>query len=968
MPVTKGSRSLVLGRDREIAELDEALGLAGQGTPQIVLVGGDAGIGKSTLVTDLVRRASALGFTVAIGHGLDIEAGISFAPAVEAVRSLLGGVDDLESRPSARRMLALLDPEAPTIREAVRLLEDLVAAALEAAAAGPVLMVLEDMHWADRSTQDFAATLSRTARGALLLVITFRSDELQRRHPFRKSLSEISRTPGARRIDLGGLDRDSIAGIVAAHTDGPPDPSAVGSVFTRSEGNPLYAEELLAADQPADQKELPGHLFDLLLARIDALEPGPRALIRIASVNGTRLDTDTLADLAGLDVPQMEGHLRVALDANVLRQNAGSLEFRHPLLREAAYHDLMPDERTRAHARLAEILQARVGSDAGLPTLSRLAFHWNAAHDLPRTLSASIRAGLVAKRLGAAEAIIQLERVLSLWDRVPDAESLAGRPRAEIVVLLGQAANDQGDMERWQELIRAAVDMLEPDPDPLLASRVYSASALCGFYAADAMGAEQAIRLAVEYAGDAPTEELEDALGTQAEYLNRQCRFADSVEAAQRAIDTSAVAGRDMGIYALTIRSLSLFHLGHIHEGIAGLEQAIALERTAGRVGEALDITSYLARGYLEAGQVDRGLSTAVKGLEEGRALGLPVHAALCEAEAMEALLWRGRLDEVERRFEELRELAMPPHEWIWRAVRVELLLARGDAQAARPLVHEVATQITGASKKPWHTDVLAQLQLAVMLDDRDGVFQTAESYLAQLDDCDSPLISAAAARIGFQALCLGGSVPGARTDELGTLASRLLRLAARGLTDEWRSTYHGVQLALAVAYAARFAGDAAVGQFRAAAVLAEPLGAFLALEPRLDLSGELLRHGSRDEGRELLVECWTAAREMGAGDIARRAARLATRTRVPLPGSATSEGPLSRLTPREKEVLEHMAKGATNKAIASELVISEKTASVHVSNILAKLGVENRGAAAALARNIMRPSHDDSSVVDSSA
>ena len=105
----------MLGRDREIAELDEALGLAGRGTPQIVLVGGDAGIGKTTLVTDLVRRASERGFIVAMGHGLDIEAEISFAPAVEAVRSLLGGVDDLESRPSARRMLALLDPEAPRI-------------------------------------------------------------------------------------------------------------------------------------------------------------------------------------------------------------------------------------------------------------------------------------------------------------------------------------------------------------------------------------------------------------------------------------------------------------------------------------------------------------------------------------------------------------------------------------------------------------------------------------------------------------------------------------------------------------------------------------------------------------------------------------------------------------------------------------------------------------------------------------
>ena len=163
----------------------------------------------------------------------------------------------------------------------------------------------------------------------------------------------------------------------------------------------------------------------------------------------------------------------------MLRQAGGSLEFRHPLLREAAYDDLMPDERTRTHARLAEILQAGVDAepDPRPAILSRLAFHWNAAHDLPRTLTASVRAGLAARRLGAAEAIPQLERALSLWDRVPDAETLAGRPRAELVVLLGDSAGDQGDLERWHALVRTAVDMLGPDPDRLLASRVYSALA-----------------------------------------------------------------------------------------------------------------------------------------------------------------------------------------------------------------------------------------------------------------------------------------------------------------------------------------------------------------------------------------------------------------------------------------------------------------------------------------------------------
>ncbi len=491
MPVTSGT-PLLLGRERDVAELDEALGLAAQGSPQTLLVGGDAGIGKTTLVADLERRAAGLGFTVATGHGLDIEAGMSFAPVVEAVRALLTGIDDLGSRPSARRMLTLLDPEAPRSREALQVLDDLTAVVLEAAAAGPVLVVLEDMHWADRSTQDFAAALSRTARGALVLVLTFRSDELHRRHPFRKTLTEISRTPGSRRIDLGGLDRADIAAIAAAHTDGPPDPSLVDAVLARSEGNPLYAEELLAADQDASQEGVPDHLSDLLLARIDALEEGPRALLRLASVNGTRLDTETLAELAGLDRAQMEGYLREALDANVLRQAAGSLEFRHPLLREAAYDDLMPDERTRIHASLAEILQAGVDAEAdpGVAALSRLAFHWNAAHDLPRTLAASVQAGLAAKRLAAAEALTHFERALSLWDRVPDAEAVAGHPKAEIVLLLGEAAVGQGDYERWHTLVRTAVEMLGPDPDRLLASRVYSALATCRFDVEDTIGAE----------------------------------------------------------------------------------------------------------------------------------------------------------------------------------------------------------------------------------------------------------------------------------------------------------------------------------------------------------------------------------------------------------------------------------------------------------------------------------------------
>ena len=622
------------------------------------------------------------------------------------------------------------------------------------------------------------------------------------------------------------------------------------------------------------------------MARIDALDHGPRELLRVASVNGTRLDTETLADLAGLDQAQMDGYLREALDANVLSQSAGSLEFRHPLLREATYDDLMPDERTRAHARLAGILQARVDAEPvpGLASLSRLAFHWNAAHDLPRTLVASVRAGLAAKRLGAAEAIPQLERVLALWDRVPDAQAVAGLPQAELVVLLGEAAVEQDDGERWLTLIRTAVEMLGPDPDRLLASRVYSAL-VPALRRGDAIGHQEAIRLAIEYAGDAPTEELARALNARSLYLNRHARFAASTEAAQGAIDAARIAGCvEAEVDALYLRSLSHFYLGHIGDALAGMERAEAKGRAAGRVGQVL---GGLSLQYMEAGQVDRGHAIASAGYEEGMALGLPKQATLCGSTALVALLWCGRLDEAERRLAELEEIGLTTASGRWHPPRAELLLARGDTDAATPLVHQTVAFAHDVGRYRWDTEVLTELQLAAMLDDRPGALEAAGSYLAQLDDCDSPLISAGAARIGFQALCLGRSTPWARTDELCDWATHQLQSGRVKLTDEWHSTYYGVQLTLADAFAARLAEEPAVAQFRAATALAEPFGAYFALEPRLNLAEELLSHGGRDEGRELLVECWSTAHQMGAHDLERRAVRLATRSRVPLPESA---------------------------------------------------------------------------------
>ncbi len=727
----RSATAALLGREKEQAELYDALSLALEGEPQVVVVAGDAGVGKTTIVADLAHRAGDLGFTVATGHGLDIEADISFAAIVEAVSTLVVGVEDLESRPLARRMHRLLDPATPRSAEHVNLLDDLRLTVLEAASNGPVLLVLEDVHWADESTRDLATALARTARGQLLFALTVRTDDLHRRHPARKALAEIGRVPGGRRVELGPLGRDSIAAMVASIT-GDADPTLVWSVMDRSEGNPLYAEEVASAGPGA----VPDQLSDLFLARVDALSDGSSELARIASVDGTRVDIDTLAELANLDRELLNARLRELLDANVMRTVGDSLHFRHGLIREAVYDDLLPDERTRLHTNLAAILHARVdaASEPRLSVLSRLAFHSWAAHDTARALVASERAGMAAWRLGAAESVDHLERAISLWDRVPDSEALVGRTKIEVVISLARAALDQGDGERWHVLNQRAVDMLEPDTAPLVACRAYASLAFSSLSITDADRAPEAVRLAVEYAGDVPTEERAYALGAQALLHNANHRYTEGLDASDRAIDAARAAGAlDALLLDLMFKAEALMHLGRMRESGAAIEHAVEVARTSGMLPLALDTVWQLAHRLLTAGQVERATAIAQAGREEALAAGLTISASFCGEALVRALLWDGRLDEAELMLRELGDLELTDDPW-WDE-RADAFLARGDVEAAERALPTTARDLASASPPLDEDDALRIFRIAVLRGDEPRFLQTAGAYLALVQD-----------------------------------------------------------------------------------------------------------------------------------------------------------------------------------------------------------------------------------------
>ena len=696
---------------------------------------------------------------------------------------------------------------------------------------------------------------------------------------------------------------------------------------------------------------MPEHLADLLRARVDRLTDDTQLLLRVASVDGTRLDTDVLAQVVGCGRDELEVQLREAFDSNVLRQTDGHLEFRHGLIREAVYDDLLPDERARTHAAVAGVLETRIGrgSDPSLSDLSRAAFHWRKAQDLPQALVASIRAGISAKQVGTAEGVHHLEYAMSIWDAVPDAEELTQRHRPDLLVMLSEAYDIQGDHHRMHSSVREAVQLLRPDTDPLLASRVYGALGRCWLFTDETVDEAEAVRRSLELAGDEPSEELAHALDAKARYLERYDHFAESVEWARRAIEVSRATGCTAALTSsLVISAESHWYLGGFAEAIRQESEAIQVGREAGRLGEAMVDARELCWYLVHAGRVQEGAARARAFLEEGRTHGLDAVAAPCGGVLQNLLVLQGRFPESEAMLAELVSMGIDSQWAVW--LRVPLLLARGEAEEAKPDILgeiEAEAQLRGL---PYEVDIETRTSLFCMLSEWSRAMEIAESFLTRLEGSDSPLRHASGAYSAFRTLSLAKDTGAEIPPGLRSLAHDSVLRARDGYAEIWRPSYHGVRLLLAEAYECRLEGQPTGDRLRDVLDLAAPFGAHFALEPQVLMAEDLLTHGERDEGRELLVQVWADAHQMGARDYERRALRLATRTRVPLPEQAADAGPLNRLTPREREVLDLLADGATNRAIADALFISEKTASVHVSHVLSKLGVPNRGAAAALA------------------
>ena len=944
---TRASAAFI-GRVPELEVLGRALDEARSGRGTTVLVAGEAGIGKTRLASELATRARAAGFDVRLGRSIDlVGTDLPYQPFVEALRPLA------EPRPADGR----------TAGSQLRVFEETLAMLTEHAAEAPVLLVLEDLHWADTSTLDLVVFLAHNlADRPVLLLATYRADELSSAERMNRLADGVRRSGSALLLELGPLAREELAALLAAKTPTPTPTALTDAIIDRSDGNPFFAEELLAAaDDRSD--ELPRRLLDLLLQRVARLDRPTQSLLRLAAAAGRDVGYPLLLASAALPEARVQASLRLAVEHGVLVavQATGSFRFRHALLAEAIYSTILPGEREELHARLADEL-AR-GGDA---SPAELAPHWAAAGRRAEALAASVEAAREAEAVfGLAEALAHLERALALWPHVPDAAELTGLDLAELCTRAAELASQIGAASRAVELGRRAVELVgEGDPHRAALLHVRLGEYL------EQTGSEDACLAAVERAvelvpAEPPSPERAYALGTLAGALAVVWRNAESLPVCEQALALARVLGAgEAEVRALTVRGSDLAHLGRSGEGVADLRHALEL---AEEIGDHIGLERawvHLTDVLTMLGRPRESVRLGQEGLEAMRRYGLD--SPLLVANQVEALVAIGNWDEADTlSAAALRGITSSFPYWLL-TIRAGVEIGRGELNDARAHLEAASATLREDRVLGLYDGYLAELALwerrwtdaEAAIDDGLSLARRHEAAQIRVELCAK----------GLRAQAELAALARARRDRDASRAwlaraRRLIAVARRGAEEASAVTPNADGwLALADAEYERACGVARPDLWSDAAATWQrlerpPLAAYCRWRQAEAL---VVAGASRPEASVPLGEAHAVATRIGARPLLRELELLAERARLDLlsPDTRPQDGEhglqeILGLTPREAEVLTLVSRGYTNREIAQTLVISVKTASVHVSHILRKLDAPNRREAAAIAHRL---------------
>ncbi|MEV6925821.1 AAA family ATPase [Dactylosporangium sp. NPDC051485] len=980
---------VLVGRRAELGRLRSLLDRAVAGEPVVALVAGEAGVGKSRLVQEIVRIATESGARVLAGGCVELGGqGLPLAPLVDMLRTVVRSTpaEELEhclgpARSEFARLLPELDPDtrggAPQEGSPTQLLEHVLRLITRLVANRPLLLVVEDLHWADRSTLDLLVFLVQTLRELdVLLVLTYRSDELHRRHPLRPVVTAWERVRSVERIELGRFSRAEVGQQLRAIRDATPTAQFIDVVFERSQGNAFLVEELLASvDTGADPGDLPPSLRDVLLARTETVSDAAQRILRTAAAAGPSVQERLLEVVAGMAESQLYPALREAVEHHLLvvDQSGHGYAFRHALTRDALYDDMLPGERVRLHAGYGAALSADpalLGDDGAVA--ATLAHHWYAALDLPRALSASVQAGRQAVAAFApAEALRHLERALQIWARVPDAVERAGVDWIALNILAAEAAFSAGEPNRGLSIVDQVLADAESVTDPLRRASVVERRAFMLRGLGRDEEAAQQLRDALALLPQQPvTLTHAVVLASLANSLMRIDDMGGAAATARQAVAAAAEFGATaQQADALITLGGAVTYLGDAPDGLTALREGLDL-------AERHDLHAVSARGYTNLSDVLAMLGRhgeAVQVARTGVALAGQVGlarswGAMITGNLAEPLFrlgrWREALDLI------TESLADDPTGTFASTLllqRAELQLWQGDAQRAEHDVREARRHFgDGVDVQFTAPMVYIEAELARGRGDLTAARQRLQAEL------HGP-ITGTYVRYAWPLLWLGMRIEA--DTAAGTPAPDAAIIARRDALQALAATVQATTLP-ARAYRTLVAAEAArLDHHDEIAAWQDAVAATRAADEALLLCYSLFRLAEAqatdpatgaEAATATAAQCLRLADELASvtADDIRTLARHA-RLRVGPATSGPADAPQPRpdlrfrLTDREREVLALVAEGRSNGQIATALYISPKTASVHVSNILAKLNVSTRTEAATHAHRLgLLPAH----------
>ena len=941
----------LIGREPERSALEALVARARAGDGSIVLLAGEAGIGKTTLARAVLADC---GLDVVEGFGVQ-DGGSAYGPVVEVLRAVLrsgagAGVIEPPFGSHLAVLLPELGPPAPAV-ERVTLFEAIRSLLALAASRRPLAVFLDDLQWADEATLELLPALARSLESQpVLLLAAFRSDDVPRGHPIRRLRSELRRDRRLREIAVGPFDAAATAALLERVLGAPVARPFRDAIVDRTDGVPFFVTELglaLAASErlrdgaaglellEGVDLPLPESVRDAVLLRTSGLPDEARTAIGVAAVAGQAFDIEAVMAIARLDRwPEEAVRLGVLVDGP-----PGQMAFRHALVRDAFYGEIPWIERRALHRRVAERLE-KGGAPPGI-----VAEHWAQAREPERARRCFLAAAdaccaVHAYRDGARVA----RRALELW---PDDDGERGRLGAlERLAQCAELAGEQGEAVRtWREVTEG----YRRDGDSLrigeASRRLAGALEVQGRWE-EALSAREdgaAAFASAGAAGDAAAERL-----AAATHLRTAASFRAALRLLELGLSDARVAGRvDLEARIIGLQGNVSARMGEAREGVELVRSALTMALDRNLTAAAAELYQRLADSLEHAGDYSAARATYDDAFAFCAAGGLEPTGQLCLGCLACVLRQTGDWDRAETLGRDvIASSAASAHARAIGVVTVGSILAlRGEGSQARALLLEARSvarrlELTGV-------ELLAGWGLA-LLDQSQGAPHAASERCQQILERWQRTEERhyAISPLRWAATCLAeqGDETGA-----GACAAALAQMVADAGQPEAVSA-----LAHALGETALLEGDGeqAAIQFERAIELLHGIGApFERLESERRAAAALIVVGRREEAVQRLTGAYRIARRLRARPSIERVAASLAELGEP------ADRRLSRLqaqqlgqeglTRRELDVLRLVAVGRRNREIAAELFVSTRTVDMHVRNLLRKLDCRSRGDAA---------------------